>query len=220
MYAVAVAFVTLAAASSSAATSISARTPGLFLRQLDPSSYPAQCQPTCSSSLGTIQSCTDVACMCTDSINQDLAACVDCILGSDGTTPSASLISQAQQVLDQYEESCAEGGAPVATLTATPSYLSGSASTVNAPSVTRSGSSVTSASSPQVTFVGTSTPSSGASTGTLTSPAAGTNAGTVLGSQTTSSEVNPFAQSGSGKIGVPAIPAFAGAVLGGLAVLL
>jgi len=220
MHVVCILFAALAAAASSAATSISARTSGLFLRQVDPSQYPPQCQSTCSNILDTINACTTVACMCTASNNQALASCVDCILGSDGTDPSSSLVAQAQSILDNFESTCAQGGSPVATLQVTPSYVSGASQTTITSGASQTTIASSSSSIPQITFVGTSTHSSESAINTVTSPAAGTNTGTALGSSTTSSDINPFAKSGSMKVGVPVVVAVAGVVFGGFALLL
>lgn len=210
MHAVAFAFAALAAAASSAASSVP-----LAARQLDPSTFPAACQSTCNGVLGTINACTDVACMCTTSNDQALAACVDCILGSDGTTPQPSLVAQAQSILDNFQNTCAQGGASVPALTASPSYLSGTATTAPAPSspsITFSSASApvtrtptTPTTSQQITFVGSNSNSNAPGTGTAAAASAST--------------TDPFAKSGASRSGAGAI-GMGVVVLGGLAVLL
>ncbi|TBU45383.1 hypothetical protein BD309DRAFT_718355 [Dichomitus squalens] len=166
----------------------------------DPSQIPAQCQSDCSTAVTAINTCTDVSCLCSTSTNQGLYTCLECALS---LSPDASTLSQSQESLDNYEETCDQAGVNVTPLSLTlPS--GGASATATATAAPISSTAVTGGSTPStvkvsVTFNGGST----AATATATSPA--NTADTASSASSTggaSKNGNPLGGNGAGAIGV------------------
>ncbi|GLB33286.1 hypothetical protein LshimejAT787_0101700 [Lyophyllum shimeji] len=89
---------------------------GLLARQtsaIDPSLIPDQCKSDCSV-LSTLNSCSSVACICTDSNMDGIAKCLDC----GAALPSANVdIKTAQSAVDLIVSNCKSAGSPVKSVT-------------------------------------------------------------------------------------------------------
>ncbi|KAJ4493467.1 hypothetical protein C8J55DRAFT_498892 [Lentinula edodes] len=112
---------------------------------------PSSCNDTCNAIEATISDCMTVQCVCTSSNEAALNTCVDCL---EAVKPNQTVISQAQDILNQYAALCDAGGISVPVQTA-----SGFSGSVGLPLSTPSVGSVT-----QSTPAGTET-----GTGNLTS---------------------------------------------------
>ncbi|KAH9915573.1 uncharacterized protein BXZ73DRAFT_106122 [Epithele typhae] len=179
----ALAFMTIALVANAAALSVPSR--GLFARQLSIGTVPTQCSSQCTAISTTISSCSTIACLCTEAVNRGVASCLQCSLSS---AADASLIAQGQQSLAAYEDSCAEAGAAVASIT-----LSLSAATSAAAST---GTSATSATGT------TAAPTAATAAVSATAPKAPTAAAstaTAAKTEGSSGPVNPFSTNGSGR---------------------
>ncbi|KAL4254174.1 hypothetical protein ABKN59_004589 [Abortiporus biennis] len=67
---------------------------------ISPDQVPSQCQSQCSS----LNNCSDAACLCTDTINQGMVTCMNCVLSSDGSSPDPQTADAIQFALIQYED--------------------------------------------------------------------------------------------------------------------
>ncbi|KAM5545603.1 hypothetical protein V8D89_000641 [Ganoderma adspersum] len=144
---------------------------------LDPSQVPAQCQSTCTPVINSLNTCTDLTCLCADTVNKGLYNCLECALSLQ---PDASLLSEAQSSLTQYEQACTQGGVAVTPLTLT---------LPNGAAPTATGSS------------GTHTTAAGSVIGTT---AAGTAPAGTVGTAapvTTAASSNPLSKNGAGVVG-------------------
>ncbi|KAJ4492547.1 hypothetical protein C8R41DRAFT_832140 [Lentinula lateritia] len=111
---------------------------------------PSSCNDTCNAIEATISDCTTVQCVCTSPNEAALNTCVDCL---EAVKPNQTVISQAQDVLNQYAALCDAGGISVPVQTA-----SGFSGSVGLPLSTPSVGSVT-----QSTPAGTETGASASS---------------------------------------------------------
>ncbi|GAW04597.1 hypothetical protein LENED_006402 [Lentinula edodes] len=108
---------------------------------------PSSCNDTCNAIEATISDCMTVQCVCTSSNEAALNTCVDCL---EAVKPNQTVISQAQDILNQYAALCDAGGISVPVQTA-----SGFSGSVGLPLSTTSVGSVT-----QSTPAGTETATS------------------------------------------------------------
>ncbi|KAJ3874475.1 hypothetical protein F5051DRAFT_416660 [Lentinula edodes] len=108
---------------------------------------PSSCNDTCNAIDVTISDCMTVQCVCTSSNEAALNTCVDCL---EAVKPNQTVISQAQDILNQYAALCDAGGISVPVQTA-----SGFSGSVGLPLSTTSVGSVT-----QSTPAGTETATS------------------------------------------------------------
>ncbi|KAJ3853477.1 hypothetical protein EV368DRAFT_64060 [Lentinula lateritia] len=108
---------------------------------------PSSCNDTCNTIEATISDCTTVQCVCTSPNEAALNTCVDCL---EAVKPNQTVISQAQDILNQYAALCDAGGISVPVQTA-----SGFSGSVGLPLSTPSVGSVT-----QSTPAGTETATS------------------------------------------------------------
>ncbi|KAJ3885496.1 hypothetical protein GG344DRAFT_82653 [Lentinula edodes] len=111
---------------------------------------PSSCNDTCNAIEATISDCMTVQCVCTSSNEAALNTCVDCL---EAVKPNQTVISQAQDILNQYAALCDAGGISVPIQTA-----SGFSGSVGLPLSTTSVGSVT-----QSTPAGTETGASASS---------------------------------------------------------
>ncbi|PIL34682.1 hypothetical protein GSI_03462 [Ganoderma sinense ZZ0214-1] len=165
---------------------------------LDPSQIPPQCQSQCTGVVNSLNTCTDLTCLCADAVNKGLYNCLECALS---LTPDASLLSQAQSSLthlnphpsSEYEQACTQGGVAVTPLTLT--LPSGGATATGGSSGTHTtavGSSVVLGTS---VVVGTT-----AAAGTL--PAGTINTVVPVTTAASNSNPNPLSKNGAGLVGV------------------
>jgi hypothetical protein len=82
---------------------------------LDPTTFPAQCQRTCTPIINTLNTCNtrtptqQLSCLCTSSNGSALKGCLDCLVS---VLPSQSQVTQAQSVLDTFNTNCREFNLP------------------------------------------------------------------------------------------------------------
>ncbi|KII84854.1 hypothetical protein PLICRDRAFT_45673 [Plicaturopsis crispa FD-325 SS-3] len=190
---------------------------GLLRRQsttLDPSSFPAACQTTCTSIINTLNSCTTLACLCTNANGQALEGCLDC---TANTAPTSAVITQAQTVLDQFTEECSQGGVSLSSLTIAVSTgavsASGTASASASASASAAATSVLATPSSALVTFASSASAAGVSFSSSTA-AAGSS------SSSSSSAVNPLATNGARRISAGVSFGAVAAVLAGAAVVL
>ncbi|PIL34684.1 hypothetical protein GSI_03464 [Ganoderma sinense ZZ0214-1] len=165
---------------------------------LDPGSIPAQCDSQCGSVINSINTCPDITCLCSDTVNKGLYNCFECGLSLE---PDASLLSQAQKTLTQFENTCNQAGVPGVQLSSL--TLTMPSGTVAAPSGT-AGSGSTAVSIPVTSnLAGTTNTYVGTVNTVLPAP---TTAVITVGSAATpsssSSALNPLARNGAGVAGV------------------
>ncbi|KAJ3730397.1 hypothetical protein C8R42DRAFT_6004 [Lentinula raphanica] len=76
---------------------------------------PTSCNDTCNAIETTISDCLTVECVCTSSNGNALTTCVDCL---EAVKPNQTVISQAQDILNQFAALCDAGGISVPVQTA------------------------------------------------------------------------------------------------------
>ncbi|KAF8884677.1 hypothetical protein BD779DRAFT_1536368 [Infundibulicybe gibba] len=77
---------------------------------LDVSTLPAQCQAQCTTIADILNNCTTDACLCTNPNGASLKTCVQCVVGP---SPSTSLTTQGQAILDQFVAGCSGSISPI-----------------------------------------------------------------------------------------------------------
>ncbi|THG96525.1 hypothetical protein EW026_g5327 [Hermanssonia centrifuga] len=91
----------------------------LHVRQdqvIDPNEIAPECQSICAVMVQAFNNCADDQCLCTNQVMQGTAQCLSCSINVGGPA-DASLQEQAQQALDQVEQSCLAAGDPVGSFT-------------------------------------------------------------------------------------------------------
>ncbi|GLB33285.1 hypothetical protein LshimejAT787_0101690 [Lyophyllum shimeji] len=86
---------------------------GLLKRQvqgLDPSKIPSKCQTDCNAVTNSVSGCTDISCLCKDSVVQAMGKCLSCGVS---LKDSGLDVNTAQNVIDQMVSSCNSAGSPV-----------------------------------------------------------------------------------------------------------
>ncbi|KAF8196953.1 hypothetical protein BJ912DRAFT_954255 [Pholiota molesta] len=71
------------------------------------------CATTCASFEAPLESCTTVACFCTGAVAESLQECINCALNAD---PTATAITDARTVLDEYDAICLGVNLPTITI--------------------------------------------------------------------------------------------------------
>jgi len=194
------AIVSLSLAASTQASQSYAGSLSLLARQsgpLDPSTLPAQCQPSCTPIFGVLNTCTDATCLCTSTNGQNLENCMDCLISITETAEA-----EAQTVIDDYNNECIEAGAKVSPLSLLPGGTSAgtSAGTASTSVVVASATST----APALTATGTGKTTESSVFFSLPSTASG-EAATSTGTSGSGSSSNPFrngAPAGGKRLGV------------------
>ncbi|KAF8829717.1 hypothetical protein HHX47_DHR2000343 [Lentinula edodes] len=150
---------------------------------------PSSCNDTCNAIEATISDCMTVQCVCTSSNEAALNTCVDCL---EAVKPNQTVISQAQDILNQYAALCDAGGISVPVQTA-----SGFSGSVGLPLSTTSVGSVT-----QSTPAGTETGASASSFSTHTSESISTPISTLPQSSRTSVSLSTATSPGLSQTGL------------------
>lgn len=107
----------------------------LFTRQtnagsmVDPSAIPSACRESCTNIQKNTMNCTDLKCLCSDKVVEDMGSCLNCAVGVSNSQLNATY---AQSIADSYVDSCKRGD-----ITVKPIKISGSSSKGSSSSATR-----------------------------------------------------------------------------------
>ncbi|KIP02826.1 hypothetical protein PHLGIDRAFT_130526 [Phlebiopsis gigantea 11061_1 CR5-6] len=86
---------------------------------IDPSDIPSQCQSICTTMVTVFNSCSEDSskCLeiCQNSVMSSVSQCLSCSVRAQGGTEA--LVTQAQQALDELEDTCNQAGEPVNSFT-------------------------------------------------------------------------------------------------------
>ncbi|KAJ3476767.1 hypothetical protein NLI96_g10928 [Meripilus lineatus] len=86
----------------------------VFARQLNPGDIPSACRSDCAYTVAILndETCVATDCFCTEVNNREFAKCFKCL---DAGNEAA--LEESQATLSGYEDTCRDGGAPLASLT-------------------------------------------------------------------------------------------------------
>ncbi|KAI1793642.1 hypothetical protein LXA43DRAFT_1092442 [Ganoderma leucocontextum] len=192
------------------ATPVAAAAPlvAIFKRQggttLDPGSIPAQCESQCGSAINAMNTCADINCLCSDTVNKGIYSCFECALSLQ---PDASLMSQAQTTLTQFENTCSQAGVALTPLTLTMPSGSAATSSGSFGSPSTAGSNPSAGSNP----TGPATIPAGTAITPLPAPTNPVTSAPPAATNSPSPGSNPLPRNGAGMVGV-SVASVAGAV--------
>ncbi|KAK7682037.1 hypothetical protein QCA50_015001 [Cerrena zonata] len=140
------------------------------------------CQSQCSTLTDTTSSCSsDIACLCSESTNQGLATCLNCIISIAGA-PDPSEVGGIQESVAQFEDACKSAGHPLSSLTISGATAAGSATGAASsnPTATSVGTTGISATGASVAVTGVSTSGSAPAQASTTTGADNANPASML----------------------------------------